>query len=264
MPRQRSSISFSLASVLWTRAKRRRFFSKVSASARAPASRRGAVVVGQQVEGGFERQVLAVHGEGEGGDGLVEEPVPGGGADGGLVVEELLQLVRQLVGLHRAEAVEDGLVAGEVGVLREASGEVGVLDPVDLEREEDERRGEGGDAVLRVGDELGALGVGGVLVVAEPCVGHEAARDGVDLLVAQEAGEEVGGGEGGELALVVGGEAGAGVLEPVHVALELGRVGGGVEVGQVPVGEGAEILAAGGVRVEDGGFHGPCSYALRV
>jgi hypothetical protein len=174
-------------------------------------------------------------------------------------VEELLQLVRQLVGLHRAELVEDGLVAGEVGVLGEELREVRVLDPVHLEREEDERRGEGGDAVLRVGDELGALGVGGVLVVAQARVGHEAARDGVDLLVAEDAVEEVGGGEGGELALVVGGEAGAGVLEPVHVALELGRVGGGVEVGEVPVGEGAEVLGPGGVRVEDGGFHGPCS-----
>ena len=163
----------------------------------------GAVVVGEEVERGFEVQRLAVHGEFEAGDGLVEEAVPGGGADGGLVVEEPLELVRQLVRLHRAQAVEDRLVAGEVGVGGELRGKGRVVDPVDLEREEDERRGEGGDAVLRVGDELGALGVGGVLVVAEPRVGHQAARHGVDLLVARDAVEHAGRVERGQLALVV-------------------------------------------------------------
>ena len=48
------------------------------------------------------------------------------------------------------------------------------------------------------------------------------------------------------------GEAGAGGFQPVEIALQLGGVGRGVEVAQVPFGEGAEGFAARGVGVADG------------
>ena len=93
------------------RAKSGRFCSKTTASASAACLAAGAVGVGEQVERRLERQRLAVDLEGQARHRLVEEPVPGGGADDGLVVQELLQLVRELVRLHLADAVEDRLVA---------------------------------------------------------------------------------------------------------------------------------------------------------
>ena len=137
-----------------------------------------------------------------------EQPIAASGADGepGDASDE-----GEDEGPYRAEAVEDRLVAGEVGTGGEVRGKRRVVDPVDLEREEDERRGEGGDPVLRVGQELRALGIGGVLVVAQARVGHDAARHRVDPFVALHAVEHPGGVERGKLALVVVREGGAGV-----------------------------------------------------
>jgi hypothetical protein len=52
-----------------------------------------AVLLGEEVEGALDAQGLAVHLELERGDRLVEELVPGGGADDRGVVQEPLELV---------------------------------------------------------------------------------------------------------------------------------------------------------------------------
>ena len=61
---------------------------------------------------------LAINVEGQPCDGFVKQPLPRV-ADDAQIMQEFLQLVRQLVGLHRADAVEDGLVAGQIGVFGE-------------------------------------------------------------------------------------------------------------------------------------------------
>ena len=52
-----------------------------------------AVLVGQVVQRGFDAALFVAYGEFQTRDGFVEQPVPGGGADGGLVVEKFFQLV---------------------------------------------------------------------------------------------------------------------------------------------------------------------------
>ena len=137
----------------------------------------GAVLLGQKVQRALDGQGLALHLEFQPGDGLVEQPLPGV-ADDAEIVQELLQLVAQLVGLHRSDAVEDRLVARQIGIGGEMRGQHRIVEPVQLEREEDQRGGGVGDLLLAVGEELGALGIGGLLVIAQPGEGHDAPGDG--------------------------------------------------------------------------------------
>ncbi|MPL71127.1 hypothetical protein SDC9_16898 [bioreactor metagenome] len=218
------------------------------------------VVVGHQRRRRLEAQRLALDLEGQRGGGLVEEAIPGGGADDRLVVQEFLELVGQLIGLHRPHPVEDRLVAGHRRIGED--GLIGrVVDAVELEREEDERRGEGGDPVLRVRQELGARAVDGVLIIAQPGIGHDPPGRGLDRFVAVDAFGHRGGIERGELALVIGGEACAQGLERGHVAGKFRRIGGGVEIAQVPVRQVAEAArraprAGVGIEKRQVLFHG--------
>lgn len=119
-----------------------------------------------------------------------------------------------------------------------------IVQPVEFEAEEHHRRGGGGDAVLGIGHELGAVAVHGVLVVAEPCVGHDPAGGGFDQLVGADAGEHGPGVEIGEVALVDRLEIGARGFDIVHVDAEGVAIGAVVEVGQIPFGQVAQGIAA--------------------
>jgi hypothetical protein len=168
-------------------------------------------------------------------DGFIEQLVPGACADDGGVVQEAFQLVRQLVRLHRAHPVEHGLVARQIGVFGHQRVVAVVVDPVEFEAEEDQRRGHRGDLVLHVGHELRALGIRGLLVIAQAREGHDAAGDHVDLLVALMQVSRSAADRLGQLALVVGREGGAFGLEPVEIARQFRRIRRGIEVGQVPI-----------------------------
>ena len=213
--------------------------------------------VGQQVEGGFQVKLLGLtfDGEHEAGHRLVEKLVPGAGPDNAFVVEELFQLVRQLVRAHRAHAIENGLVAGESGVCRHEAGKMVVIQPVEFKAEEDQGRGGVGHAVLRVAHELGAFGVHRVLVVAQARVGHEPPGDHVDAFVFLHASQKARCVLATKLAFVSGGKSGAGTLQFRHVGSVGGRVGGGVEVRQVPVRQ-VTKAAAGGIGIEKGLWQG--------
>jgi hypothetical protein len=93
----------------------------------------GSVGVGEQVERAFDVQLFAVHGEGQPGDGLVKEPVPCGGPDGRLVMQELLQLVGELIRLHRAHPVEHRLVTGEPLIASQEPRQMPLVEPVELQ-----------------------------------------------------------------------------------------------------------------------------------
>ena len=181
-------------------------------------------------------------------------------------MQEFLQLVGELVGLHLADAVEDRAVAGEIGVLGETGIERRIVDAVELEREEDQRSGEVGDPGLHVAEELAAGGIGGVLVVPEAGVAHDPAGNGLDPLVALDRRQQSGGVEIGQPAFVIGGEGGAFGFEPVEVAGDLRRVGRGIEVAKVPFGQGAERLGGIGLAgvLGGGGGHGGSSVRVRA
>jgi len=207
----------------------------------------------QEVQRRLEVQHLRLAGDGEGQarHRLVEELVPGRGADRRLVVQEALQLVRELVGLHRPHPVEGRPVARDRVARRKERRVSRVLYPVEFQREEDERGGERSDPVLAVRQELRPTGIGGVLVVAQAGIGHDPPRQRLDPLVAVDAAEHPRRVERGEPALVVGGEGGAGALQLGQVARHLRRVGCGVEVGQIPFGQAAQP-AGGGIGIKDG------------
>jgi len=212
-----------------------------------------AVGIAHQVQRRLEAEglVLARDGEFQPGHGLVEKPVPGRGADHRLIMQEALQLVGELMRTHRPHPVEHRLVAGNLG----GGGEDGfvsfVVDPVEFKREEYQWRGVVGDLVLAVGQELGAIGVERVLIIAQARIGHQPPGHRLDPLVAADAFQHRAGIEAGQLALIIAGKGGAFALQPAEIAGHFGRVGGGVDVGQVPFRQIAQTAGAG-VGIEGG------------
>ncbi len=212
----------------------------------------GAVMFGQQVQRGFHPQHLAIDLEFQRGRGFVEQPVPGGGADNGIVVQELFQFVGQLVRTHGAHPVEDRLVAGGT-VGRGKHGLVGLVrDAVEFKAEEDQRRGDVGDLRLQIAQHLGAAGIGGVLVIAQARIGHQPSGDNVDHLIGLDAVQHGGRIQFGQLALPGGGEIIDQIRKPGQIRRQFRRVGTGIEIAQIPDGQIAETGIGGRFgRIED-------------
>ncbi len=201
----------------------------------------GAVLFGQQVQGALDVQLFAVHRKGQPGDGFVEKTLPRV-ADNAQIVQEFFQLVRQLIGLHRADAPEHGLVSGKIRVGSKMRPKHIVFDPVDLEREKHQRRGENGDLFLHVRQELGAIRIGGQLIIPQAGKGHDTARDGVDLFIALNARQKGRSVQLCQLAFIVGSKGGTFAFQPVQVARQFGRLFRGVEIRQIPFGKIAQIV----------------------
>ena len=182
----------------------------------------GLVAIREQVQRRLETQLLAPHVELERGHGLVEQPVPGRGAGHRLLVEQLLHPVLELVGLGLPELGEPGPVAAQHRVSGERRLQRGVVDPVELEAEEDQPRRKIGQRLAHVAHELGAVGVLGVAHILQEGIGAEPAGEVVERLdpldrrrqpaIAREA---------IELALVVGLEGHRFRFRPLEIGLEL-------------------------------------------
>ena len=67
---------------------------------------------------------------------------------------------------------------------------MGIFNTVEFKAPEHERRGECRDLVLTVGHKFRAASVGGQLIIAQPSVRHDAARDFADLFVALDGGQQ--------------------------------------------------------------------------
>ncbi len=215
-----------------------------------------AVMVGQQVQRRLDAQPVALDLERHPRDGFVEELVPSARPHDRLIVQEPLQLVRQLVGLHRPHPVKNRLVAQKSRVTAKDRVVTIIGDAVELEAEKHQRRRVGRDPVLHVRHELGAARVGRVLVVAQPRIGHDPACHHVDLLVAGNAIQHARRIKPGQLALVIGGETGAFPLQPRQIPRQLGRTGACVKIRQVPVRQSPQRPAPGvacGVTGQGGG-----------
>ena len=108
-------------------------------------------------------------------DGLVEQPVPGRIGRHRLLVEQLLDAVLELIGLVLADVFEPRPVVPERGILH-GRFERGVVEPVELEHEEQEMRGGRRDPLLHVAVEFRAHGIDGVAGMNESGIGDRAGR----------------------------------------------------------------------------------------
>ncbi len=137
----------------------------------------------QQIERRLDGERLAVDLEAQAGDGLVEQAVPGRIAGHRFLVEQLLDAVFELVGLLLADVLEPRPVMAERRI-RHGGFEHRIIDPIELEREEQEVQRRGGDPLLHVAVELGAHRIGGVPGMHEAGIGDEPAEQIVQRLVA--------------------------------------------------------------------------------
>ena len=164
----------SLASVLVMRANSRWFAPSVGRErvGRRLAFRRVRVL--QLAEQRLERQALAFEIEPQRRHRVVEQPVPRGGAADRLLQEQLLEFVGELMRLLLADVLEPRTIMAERRRPHRRL-EPRVVEPVELELEEQEIAGERGHPLVRVAIELRAGGVAGVGGVEQRRIGHDAA-----------------------------------------------------------------------------------------
>ena len=198
----------------------------------------------QQIERRLDRERLACDLEAQAGDGLVEQAIPRRIARHRFFVKELLDPILELIGLFSANVLEPRAIMRQRAVLH-GRFELGVVEPIELEGEEQQMGRSGRDALLHVGVELRARGIDGVAGVEEPGIRHESAEKIIERLVARDRiGEHRPGigllRERRELTLV-------GVLEgeafgsaAFEIAVDLRIIEPGVKISQIPFRQRAE------------------------
>ena len=205
----------------------------------------------QLVERRLESQFLAADVEPEAGQRLVEESVPCAATGDGLLVEELLDPVLELVGLVTAQIEDPRPVVREARIVAHRCLDPGVVDEIELEHEEKKMRARIGHLLLHVAVELGVFGVRRVACIDQSGIGHDPADQLLDRLVVADGGAEavIARLRRGlaELALPAGLECGGTCRGLLDVARELGRRHAGIKVAQVPFGQPAQF-AAGRLR----------------
>src|SRR5215471_3612540 len=150
--------------------------------------------------GGFD---LALYLETQRRHGLAEKAAPGAVRRDRLLVEQPLQVLIELIGLLLAQVVDPGLVVRQRLHLQGAS-ELCLIELVELELEEDQVGGDGGDLFLDVAVELGVLGIRHIAGKQQARVGAEPTDGVAQALVGGNRLRQLGAvaAELGELALV--------------------------------------------------------------
>jgi hypothetical protein len=187
------------------------------------------IAVGKEVEGLGFGQLLAADREAEIGNGLVEEPRPGGPPGDVLLVKQLLDFVRELVRAKGAGITQPRAIAREcrIGLLRR---EIGVIEPIELEREEQQCRRDRVDLLLHRLEEPADLRVGEIAGMDQRGVADDAPACFLQPLVGCHGGRECGTGEIGEPPLIARAE-GVGIgSEGRKVARQRRAVAAGIEV----------------------------------
>ncbi|MCY1222593.1 hypothetical protein D9M72_346910 [compost metagenome] len=199
----------------------------------------------QQVQGDFQRQRFAIDAEGEARHRLVEQPVEGGSTRHRFFQEKLLQLVVELIGLVHAQVGQPGPVVRGKRIVFQRLVEDRVIDPIELQREEQQMRRHVGELRLYVAIKLAVLGLGRVREIGEAGKGSDAAHDiferfelpdgGADAVVTTLR-------RGlGQLALPLGFEGGRFGLGLFQVVAKGIRCGRRIEIFEPPGGQVAEI-----------------------
>ena len=166
-------------------------------------------------------------------------------------MEQLLDAVFELIRLVLAHVFEPRPVMPERRLLH-GGFELGVVDTVELEHEEQEMRGRSRDALLHVGVELRAGGIDGVARMHETGKRNEPAEQIVERLVALYGFHQARArrrfiGERRKLALVCLFEGNAFRIGAIEVALHLRVVDPAVEIGQIPFRQDAKTGGGSGL-----------------
>ena len=162
----------------------------------------------QKIQRRLDRQLLGPDLEAQAGDGLVEQPVPGGIAALGFFVKQLLDAILELIRLVLAQILDPRAVMSERRRLQRAF-DHGIVNTVEFEPEEQQMHGSRRHPFGNVAVEFGDRRIDTVAGVNEAGIGAEAAGEIVDRLVAfDRLGEPLSavflGNAFGELAFVVG------------------------------------------------------------
>jgi hypothetical protein len=124
--------------------------------------------------------------------------------------------------------------------------ERGIVDAVELEREEQHVQRGGGDALVHVAIELGAHRIGGVAGIDELGIGADAAERVVERLVALDhRGQRLAGvrpgGQRRQPALEIGLERPAAIFGVLQVPLELGAIEAGIKIVEIPLRQASKL-----------------------
>ena len=234
----------SLASTLVMSAKVRRFSLKVLASACEAALRVCSLASCSRLRVGSIASDFVPTLNRRLRDGLVEQPVPGRIGRHRFLVKQLLDPILELIGLFLADVFEPGTIASERRIAH-GSFEPGIIEPIELENEEQKMDRSGGDALLHVGVELGAIGIDGIAGVDQPGIRDQPPEQIVERLVAlYRAGERAPGFRSvrkrRKLAFVVLLEGGTFRIGAVEIPRHLRIVHSEIKIGQVPFRQDAE------------------------
>ena len=175
---------------------------------------------------------LSAEGVAQARDGLVEQARPGA-AHHRLVVDVLLELVRQVVRAEGAKVAQPGRILGERRLVH-LLGEVGVLDLVELEAEEQQLAADVVQLLRSVLREAAALGIGHVLGIVELGIGADAADHVGQGLETRDRRPQPLAVQPADLAFVVLGKGFRLGRRALEVGIELGARGAGIEVFQLP------------------------------
>ena len=195
-----------------------------------------AVMVGQLVQHRADGEVLAAQRHSHAGDSFVEQAAPGLAAGHILVVQQALGLIGELVRAEDAQIPQERPPDRERRV-GELVVEGGVVQAVQLQREEDQVGADGGDALAAGLHEAADFCTSAVAGELQLGVGHHPAEHLLDRLVLGDGAGQPGGGQGGELARVMGGEADRAGVRGIQVGLQRRAVEGRIEVAEIPGGQ---------------------------
>ena len=173
-----------------------------------------------------------------------------------LFVEQLLDPVLELIGPVLADVLEPRAIVAELGIGHRRL-ELGIVDAIELEREEQQMGRRAGETLLHVAVELGTDRIDRVLRVDQAGIGREPAEQVVELLETLHRARKLLAGirairERGELALEILLEGDAVAVGAVEIALHRRVIDPGIERGEIPLGQFAQTFD----RAFNGGFGG--------
>ena len=190
----------------------------------------GPVLVREHIEDLGAGQLLALEREAQARQGLVEQAHPGAPAGDRLLVQDALDLVVELMRAEAAHVPQPGPVVGELRGLLEPGGERLVLDPVELEGDEQEPGRGLVDPLLDGLEEASDLRVVGPGGVQQLGVARNLAELLLEPLVALDQRRQRLAVELAELTLVVRLERARGRQRGAQIGVHRGRIGCCVEI----------------------------------
>ena len=212
-----------------------------------------AVPVGKLVQRGGDGEVLLPHPHLHGGDGLIEQAVPGGAAGDLLLVQQLLQLVGKLVRTEHPQVAQPGAPSGQSGGFRQLGLQHGILQPVQLQRQEQQVAADVGRPLLHGLVEAAVFRLRGIAREKQLGEGQDPPQDLLHRLVAPDRRRQGIAGQAGELSGGLRLQRLRLRLRTAEIGVELRVVDPRIEVRQVPFRQGLAPAAPGPAGDVEGG-----------